>query len=142
MRVTQLVRRGVELVMTRRLSLVCGIAALLSACSSTGGLNCTDIGCSDGLVVELTGAPPGPWSISVSSQGTTHAQDCAAGGNCGGVMFFEGFLPQLVTVTVTRGSNTVTYFNQAPTPRTFEPNGPRCGPSCNQPRVTVQPPAP
>lgn len=98
------------------------------------------IGCDHGLSVQLEGAPQGPWTISVSSQGTTMAKDCAAGGNCGGQMFFENFLPSLVSVTVTRGSNTVTYHNLQPTPRLVQPNGPRCAPSCNQPFVTVVPP--
>lgn len=103
---------------------------------------CTLIGCNDGLSVQLEGAPPGPWTISVSAQGVTHAKDCPAGGNCGGMMFFEEFEPSVVNVTVTRETNTVTYNNLVPTQRTVQPNGPHCGPSCNQPFVKVQPPAP
>ena len=114
--------------------------ALASSCSLPGTEACTLIGCENGLAVQLEGAPAGPWTISVSSQGTTFGKDCAAGGNCGGMMFFPNFTPALVSVTVTRGANSVTYHNLSPTPKTVQPNGPRCAPTCSQPSVTVQPP--
>ena len=118
------------------------IASLaLAACSSTS-VECTTIGCESGLTVNLEGAPQGPWSISVSSQGVSFAQDCPAGTNCDGKRFFPGFMPALVTVTVTRGANTVQHFNQPTTQTIFQPNGPRCEPTCNQRSVTVAPPAP
>lgn len=127
----------------RSVKALSGFAALAliatSSCSIVSPA-CTEIGCHSGLTVKLENAPQGPWSISVSSQGTTFAKDCAAGGNCGGMMFFEDFTKDLVTVTVTRNGSSVTYQNLAPTKQVVRPNGPRCEPTCDQRTVTVQAP--
>jgi hypothetical protein len=125
--------------MSIRKALACGLLAAVSSCSFMTE-SCTLIGCESGLTVHLQGAPQGPWSITVSSQGTTFGKDCAAGGNCGGMMFFENFLHDLVTVTVERNGSSVTYQNLAPTKTTVQPNGPRCAPTCNQHSLTVSPP--
>lgn len=127
--------------MRTRLAVSLGGLAFAGACA-VNEVICTEIGCNDGLTVQLEGAPQGPWTISVSAQGFSQAKDCAAGGNCGGLMFFEEFTPPAVNVTVTRGSNSVTYENLSPTPRTVQPNGARCDPICSQPFVIVQPPPP
>ena len=123
-----------------RASLVFAALALTASCSTVSTEGCTRMGCESGLTVNLEGAPPGPWFISVSSQGVSFAQDCPAGGNCEGKRFFPGFVPALVTVTVTRGSNTVQHFNQPTTQTIVQPNGPHCEPTCNQRSVTVAPP--
>ena len=107
-------------------------------CSTTEA--CTQIGCESGLTVILQGAPQGPWSISVKSQGITMSKDCAAGSSCGGQMFFETFTKDLIDVTVTRNGTSVTYTNLTPTKTIVQPNGPRCEPTCDQRTVTVQAP--
>ena len=125
--------------MMRGLRIFCLIAFGSIGCSSYTEA-CTLIGCSSGLTVMLDGSPPGPWTIQVQAGGTTMAKDCPAGGNCGGLMFFENFVPTTVSVTVTRGAFSVTYTNLTPTPKVVQPNGARCGPTCQQPFVVVQAP--
>ena len=114
------------------------VFAFANGCSATEA--CTEIGCESGLTVILQGAPQGPWSISVKSQGITMGKDCPAGGNCGGLLFFESFTKDLVDVTVTRNGTSVTYQNLTPIKTIVQPNGPHCEPTCDQRSVTVQAP--
>ena len=125
----------------KTLRAVCLLVVAMVGCVPTTE-NCTLIGCLNGLMVRLEGAPAGPWTVQVTSGNTTRTQECPAGGNCAGQVFFSGLEPTTVNVTVTRGANSVTYNNLTPTANTVQPNGPRCAPTCNQPFVTVAPPAP
>lgn len=125
--------------MKSRLPTLALALVVATGCAGTDVV-CTQIGCDSGLTVKLEGAPQGPWSINVSSQGQSFAKDCAAGGNCGGGLFFEGFTKDLVTVTVARNGTSVTYQNLTPTKAIVQPNGPRCEPTCDQRTVTVAAP--
>ena len=124
-----------------RISRRLGLFATLTFAACVTDPNCTLAGCLEGTFVELEGAPAGPWTVEVRFGGTTLSKDCASGGNCSGTAFFEGHVPVTASVTVIRGSNSVTYNNLTPTTTISQPNGPRCEPRCTQARFKVQPPA-
>ena len=125
--------------------LLAGALALsLLGCSSYSEvIACTEIGCSNGLVVQFSGAhQPGPWTVEVSATGEApRTVSCAAGVHCGPA-FYENFLPSVITVRVTANNKTEEHANITPTPRTVRPNGLQCDPECNQPIVTVSFPLP
>jgi hypothetical protein len=125
-----------------RLRLLLIGAAVLTGCGKLPYENtvCTLIGCSNGLQVTIETQPSGPWRIEAATSGETRVFDCPTGSACPGA-FFEGFLPSQVSITVTIGGRTRTQL-LTPTQRTVRPNGPQCGPECQQPFVNVAPPPP
>ena len=80
-------------------------------------------------------------TIDVSAPGfETQTRQCPAGVPCSG-LHFPGFTPPSATITVTIGDRSST-TQVTLTRRDVKPNGPACEPTCNQPLVTVAPPAP
>jgi hypothetical protein len=125
-----------------RIVVLCSVLALV-ACTSVLGDACTEIGCSNGLVVEFAGEhQPGPWTVEVTAPGETpRTYSCGAGVHCVNPQF-ANFLPSTVTVRVTGNGKTEEHVNVTPTPRMVRPNGAQCPPECNQPLVTVPFPQP
>lgn len=118
---------------------VLAVAFSLAACARQAPpvRACTQIGCDDGLAVVVGGVPPdaGAYRVEVRAAGETRVQECATPQECGRI-FFPSLLPDEVTVDViagtARSSRTV-----RPEPRTVQPNGPGCPPTCRQAEVTV-----
>lgn len=118
------------------------VAALaLAACDrwQYGGA-CTLIGCSNGLQVTIETRPIGPWRIEAAADAETRVFDCPSGSACPGA-FFEGFLPSQVSITITIGGRSATQL-VTPVQRAVRPNGPSCGPECQQASITIAPPPP
>jgi len=97
---------------------------------------CTEIGCSDGLTVEIVGNRTSHVTVEVAAVGhQTQTFECAAtDAPCR--TFYEGFTPQQVTVTVKMGDDT----NQrtiSPDYHDNQPNGPNCPPVCRQATVNM-----
>lgn len=128
--------------MFRKAWLFCvALCAVASGCEGALPVDCTNIGCENGLIVNIQGAPQGPVTVEASAPGLqTQTQVCPAGLPCASVMFLD-FTPPTATITVTIGDRTST-SQVTLAPRHVQPNGPGCLPGCNQPLVTVAPPAP
>lgn len=106
------------------------LAGLLVMVAGCGILthDCTLIGCSSGLTVDLQGASEEPFMLTVESKGgEKKSVECASPGSC--FAFFEEFTPAEVTVTfeseATRVERTFT-----PEYSRWRPNGPDCPPEC------------
>jgi len=113
------------------------VAAALLACGDPAGRACTEIGCSDGLYVELQGTPGAALEVVAS---TLSAEERSAGcivppaGSC--VVAFDGFVPQEVTLAVLGGDRPVSVTVE-PAYEDLQPNGPGCPPICRQATVEV-----
>ena len=113
------------------------VAAFGSGCDGVGPTACTLIGCTGGLVVEVTGAPgQTPVMVVVTApDGSTRSATCSsATGTC--PVSFPDFTPASVTVRVSTGTRTTEETRQ-PMYDVTRPNGPACPPECRNARVTV-----
>jgi hypothetical protein len=122
-----------------------GVATIFATSGLTcipidGGVACTEIGCNDGLSVDLTG--------NVPTSGTVEAEDLDSGeirseaiqviqGTAN--IFFAEFTPTNVTVRVMDDS-VLASVDVAPTYETARPNGPDCPPECSQARLSINVP--
>ena len=103
-----------------------------SGCGVTEGRMCTEIGCSPGVTVGLSGAVPTDFTVEVRSEGgTPFTRDCSAARPCGSSIFAPGIIGDTIEVVMTNGDETTTrtYF---PTYEEIRPNGPGCEPACLQ----------
>jgi hypothetical protein len=108
----------------------------------SAGRVCTEIGCFDGLTVQLQGSIPAAFSVEATAPGgETTVVVCPEGGAgvvCGvDQLVFEGFTREEVTITISwdGGSLTETF---RPAYETFRPNGPDCPPECRQAEITMR----
>lgn len=98
---------------------------------------CTEIGCSDGLNVELSGALPPTFVVAVLGEDQVLGRvDCPSSAACGRHLFFEGVAAQRVRVVVTVAGRSRS-FERTPEWRSTRPNGPGCEPVCRQATITV-----
>jgi hypothetical protein len=132
---------------------------LLSACFEAEGVDCTEIGCIDGLEVFFTGADPGPgvYTVDIDLHGELiHCQatipletDASDGCDDGRVYLMlsgsaldtdqqsvDGFFLDstdtgAVAVTVSHEGAQVGYAAFEPDYQTLQPNGPECEPTCS-----------
>lgn len=118
-----------------RLLPVLAIALATSASGDCAGVvDCTLIGCSDGLSVRVVDDLPGPATVRVTADGETRMFSCDPAYACRG--FFGGWSPAEVDVEVVWATGS---FAARATPE-YEmvyPNGRRCGPECRQGDVVV-----
>ena len=125
----------------QKLLLVPLAAAALAAAGCNGSAEpriCTQIGCNDGLQVELRGSLPDSYTVSASASGLpTQTVECSPGRECGETLFFPEFMPASVTITV-RGSGVDVQQSFTPTYETSRPNGPDCPPECRSGKVIVE----
>lgn len=128
---------------------------------------CTEIGCTDGLVIAVTPMsswPHGAYRFTIDADGTTitctgalplpdcgtPAMTCDAGGvgigesGCAlpdGEHAFSDIVfassPKAVTLTVTRDDQPLATQSWTPTYVTSQPNGPDCPPTCTGARVQL-----
>lgn len=120
-------------------SLLAALSLFAAAACTNPNDSCTEIGCSDGLVVFIQGSPVGPWRVDVSATGLeSRSFTCPAGEQCTAARF-PGFMPSTATVVVTINGATAT-SQVTLVEHLVRPNGPGCEPVCNQPQVTVSPP--
>lgn len=151
-----------------RCSLVLALFVTVStACAGAQPQACTEIGCSDGLVVRGTPGPPWPQGvyrfvveadgITTTCTGALPLADCSTRAiTCDreGVSITEsgcalppsehGFgdlqlpgTPESISVTVQLGDRTVGQQTFRPTYQTSQPNGPGCEPICTNGSVTL-----
>lgn len=109
---------------------------LMSGCGvvSEPDRACTEIGCSDGLIVDLQVRPPVSFRVEVRSPTSSSVQivDCPNPTSCGSSVFFDGYTPVEATVTVVvAGREPVTRTVQ-PAYTISQPNGKNCEPRCRQ----------
>lgn len=116
----------------------------LAGCSvfDPGDDVCTLVGCQNGLRVEFSARPAGPFRVEVSTPGATpggptFVLDCPDPTRCGAGAYFPDFTPTHVTVRVTTPAGVVTR-DFTPTYRTHTPNGEDCEPTCREATVRVQ----
>ena len=100
---------------------------LLVGCGGgTSEMPCPAATCLQGLTITLTTPPAGAYRVEAIGPGETapHGQDCSGAGPC--LIFFPGYQPVTVTISVITATGTTTY-NKTPTYTTVFPNGPDCG---------------
>lgn len=119
--------------MDRGLPLFLLLAWGLAGCDGLPFLQvCTEIGCSDGLRVDLLGEVPAEFTLRAEAAGEPpRVRECSKTSPCGSTLFFEGFTPGQVTL-VLQSSAGPTEMTVAPSYSVFRPNGDDCPPKCRQ----------
>lgn len=122
-----------------RLTAACVAAAACSGLGPDG--DCTLIGCSSGLEVQLPSVPAGPYRVEafVREGGSRYVLECPGAAECGGRAFFADFTPEAVQVRGTTPAGLVTQSFR-PSYTAHRPNGADCPPVCRT--ATVQMPVP
>ena len=118
----------------RGLGTVVFLAGFATAC----GVDCTLVGCTSGLILELTATPTSAYHVEVQSSPAigTRSYDCPTGVRCHIEETFDGFLPETATIIVSYQGRTQTTVVR-PAYAQSSPNGKRCGPTCVSARVMV-----
>jgi hypothetical protein len=114
---------------------IVGFVAVVSLGCNVYPRACTEIGCNDGLSVEITGTIAGRTTIEVAAAGqTTRTFECNPGQACRG--FLDNYMPAQATITVRMPDRTV---ERSVSPQYVEsrPNGEGCPPVCRQATVQV-----
>jgi hypothetical protein len=112
-------------------------AASATGCATASGPRvCTLVGCEAGLAIEVRGDRGGDISVKVTAaDGQTKSFECD-GDVAGCSTFIPDFMPENVTITVTKKeSNFVKSY--AVTYNNTYPNGEDCPPVCKQGHVDV-----
>ncbi|MGE5360074.1 MAG: hypothetical protein ACM3NQ_13735 [Bacteroidales bacterium] len=112
-------------------------AVVAAGCNPFQPRACTAIGCTDGLIVEVTGAPTGA-SVTVTAiapDGSSKSGPCLSTGTAC-TAYLDGFMPATATLRVSWNSNTVE-FEITPAYVTTYPNGRDCPPACVQAHVAL-----
>jgi hypothetical protein len=106
-------------------------------CAGPFGVDCTTIGCSDGLSVRITGQLPAPATVRVTAGEEARTFQCQTTEHC--QAFFDGWTPADVSIQVDWGTGSRT-ATATPDYEPVYPNGPRCDPVCRQASVQVSVP--
>jgi hypothetical protein len=123
--------------------------AMLAACDTLGigepDRNCTLIGCTSGVTVQLSGSPGDSYRVEIfegNASIPTKVQTCSLGAECPSVVHFTDYRPQgSVRVRVVIGQRTITSQSQILTYVANTPNGPDCDPTCFNALVNMPLPA-
>lgn len=102
---------------------------------------CTEIGCVDGLTVQLEGVIPSTFTVEAVVPGDSPilvqcSSDQPAIPCAGDHLFFEGFTPEEVTIRISWKDGQVSETFR-PSYERVQPNGPGCPPECRQGHVTM-----
>ncbi|MDE0248199.1 MAG: hypothetical protein OXU69_00115 [Gemmatimonadota bacterium] len=128
----------------RSLFLVALGLGALSGCSIFAPVDCTLIGCINGLTVGLTSPPTGPYSVELHVPGAEepfHVYECDGGPSCHHYIHSPRLNLKHVSITVTTvAGSVVTDVPNVEYQRTW-PNGRHCPPPCVQATVTAEVPA-
>lgn len=109
----------------------------LVSCAPTIPRACTQIGCSDGLTVQVAGTTPQTFTVEAIAPGVEPRIAQSPGGQSGSSQFFfEDSTPEEVTIRITWNGGSVTETFR-PSYETVRPNGPNCPPECQQGRVLI-----
>ena len=106
---------------------------------------CTLIGCSSGVTVQLSGNPGESYRVEIFEAGSniaTKVQNCSLGAECQSQIHFADYQPQgpiRVRVVTSRGA--ITSQPQILTYVPTTPNGPDCSPTCLNAFVNMPLPA-
>ena len=111
---------------------VLAVAASLGGCSNP---LCTDVGCSDGVLINLSHSVPDSFTVSIETRDFTAVQEFPDGRSVDWV-FFRDFTPTQGTVRVA-WATVVVETTLAFEYRTARPNGEDCPPVCSQARVAI-----
>ena len=109
------------------------IAGLLLTASSLGcgAMDCSDIGCTASLRVELRGEPADSFTMTARMPGGEPREPlgvgCSPGGSC--VVLFDGFTEPTVILTYESSTERVERA-LSPDYDVSYPNGRSCGPTC------------
>jgi hypothetical protein len=103
-------------------------------CPTLVGEDCTEIGCSDGLLVTIGGAVAGPITVRVDAGVEQRTLTCQVAEQC--LVFFDDWMPVDITIEASWGGGIQT-VHAAPDYRVTRPNGPRCPPTCRQAAVKL-----
>jgi hypothetical protein len=115
--------------------LLCLTLASCTANEGPDGFACTQIGCTDGLSLQVSGLTAGSYTVTVSAASRIIGTfSCTAGQPC--VHFIENQTPDEVSVVVQGGGGGATR-NYRPEYRKTRPNGPNCPPECKQATLVV-----
>lgn len=112
---------------------------LLAASCNPFGQVCTLVGCRSGLAVEIVGATPDEYSVSVEVPGAEPPWtiECTKSDPCRSTVFFPEFTPDIVRVRVQAGGSTWSDVFR-PTYEVSRPNGPECPPTCRNATVEFE----
>ena len=103
-------------------------------------VDCTLIGCFNGLTIEVLNAPPGPLTVQAVAGGgpssSVYTSSCPGSTNCGNTVYFQDFLPRDVRLTITTTAGTREVLVR-PRYTTVYPNGKHCGGACQSGREVV-----
>jgi hypothetical protein len=123
--------------MSSRYLAVC-LALVTAACTSaTQEQACTLIGCSDGLVVRVEGAPEGMTTIELKRPFRSPVVlTCTGPDHCAGGIQFADQTPAHAIITITSGDRVKSVELDLAYTKS-RPNGPGCEPECRQASVTV-----
>ncbi len=118
-------------------------AAAGTGCSNPfGGGACTEIGCSNGLLVTFNTPPPHGSIVELdNSNGFPWRVECGIDWNCDFGIFFADFTPDHVRVRVVTPDGEVSESFQ-PTYQKHQPNGDGCPATCLNATILVELPTP
>ena len=107
--------------------------ACLSGCEPTA-VNCTDVGCSSGLRVELEGTPAPTFTVTAVGHGSEPRTIECAPEDC--YLLFTDYAPPIVTIIYEDGERRVEERFEVIYERD-RPNGPDCPPECLRATVVL-----
>ena len=117
------------------LILIAALALTATACDPTGQV-CTEMGCSSGLTVEITGTVADSYTVKVDTEdGESWLRQCRRDEPCN--LFFPDFTPPAVTVAY-RSELGVVERQFSPAYQAVRPNGPGCPPECLTATVVME----
>ncbi len=106
---------------------IVGLSALALSCDVH---DCTLAACDSGLLLLFPGGRPGPLTLSLTSP-DAGARTVACDNNPCGAVTVRDYTPSSVQVEIV-GPNGTVIRSFTPTYNRLQPNGPDCGPTCNQ----------
>lgn len=114
-----------------------GALAGIASCGSVVDEACTEIGCSDGIVVEVNGATSDLTIEATGEDGEQQTLTCQVSSGDFCFAQFAGFTPAQVTIRVAGDSQAIAVTLE-PAYEVSQPNGPNCEPTCLTARVSIQ----
>jgi hypothetical protein len=111
------------------------IVALLAGCAVPPAMEgaCTRIGCASGAAIEINGALPDSYTVTLFAPGEApRVVHCAPAQECMGRVFFEGVTASDVEIEIAGDVGWRERRTVSLTYATSQPNGPGCPPICRQ----------
>jgi hypothetical protein len=121
---------------TAKLSIVVLSLGLAGCSGDVYNSACTLIGCEDGLAIDVQGAVPASYTVTLEApDGAPRVFECGPTRFCQ-PLFVAEFMPETVEVRVqAEGVDFTAEFT--PTYSVSRPNGPDCPPECRQATIRV-----